>query len=90
MRTMRVTTLNLATTHPSRDPRYITSREIAKRLGQHHNTIRSSAPAGRYPFQKVLKCGSVAYYDRAEVEEWIDSGARDKFGRYRVTPKAKP
>jgi hypothetical protein len=58
-------------------------------LAQARNTVRVSFLRGSYPFRRLLMAGGVAYYDRAEVMEWIDAGARDKYGRYRVTPKPK-
>jgi hypothetical protein len=58
-------------------------------IGQQQDTIHANFRRKSYPFRRLLKAGSASYYDRAEVMEWIDAGARDKYGRYRVTPKAK-
>lgn len=89
MRTTTVRTLSLSATHPSRDPRYITSREIAKRIGGVRNSISANYPRGTYPFKRVLLAGGVSYFDRAEVEQWLDEGARTNGGLYRIAPKAR-
>ena len=88
---MRTTilTLDRRLVHPSRDPRYITSREIERRIGCAAGVVSANFPQGRYPFRRVMKARGVSYFDRAEVEEWLDAGARDKLGNYRITPKAK-
>lgn len=87
---MRVNTLSLAMTHPSNDHRYIGSVEIDRRLGQAKGTASVNYAQGRYPFKRVLLSSGVSYFDRAEVEKWLDEGARDRLGNFRITPKARP
>jgi hypothetical protein len=73
------------------DPKYITTVEIAQRLGWKPYDVQNSIfRPGREMFHPVRKCGTTRYYDRAGIEAWIDGGARDRNGNYRIAPKAKP
>lgn len=80
---------NPAMLTPDKDPRYIAIPEIARRIGADPHTVETGLSHDRFPFRRALKMDKTTYYDRAEVEAWIDAGAPTRAGWNRILPKKR-
>jgi hypothetical protein len=75
--------------HPRFDPQYITMTEIAQRLGRPLNSVQLSMRRRSFPFAPKVITTAGQYFNREEVEAWLDDGAPRKDGTKRIGPDAQ-